>query len=233
MLRNFVANRSIFSWLALCLGVTICVLIISDLPSEIQGWDNLSAAGLNRVGILEAIFVAWILNRTFWAWIVLVGFFSAVFWLSAKNKQVSTPVGKSMPSPVLMWEAAGRFLTNKPLIVTAIALLVATVMICTLFRYEIHTNAVGFPTTRYDRWTGRVEILFRECSNSPFPMSWRQLDEPDPPWCFYPTSNLFDQFDKGTATPQAKGGFVPDAPFVDPKDYGGVPIPSSAPSAPK
>lgn len=248
MLRQFIANRSIFSWLALCLGVTICVLIISDLPSELKGWDYLSAAGLNRVEILEAIFVAWILNRTFWAWIILVGIFSAFIWQSAKNNQVRTPAGKSILSPVLMWEAAGKFLTNKPLIVTAIALLVAAVMICSLFRYEVLTDASGFPKTRYDRWTDRVDFLLPLCSNGnqTFPMRWGQPGEPDPPWCFYEPawkagSVPYSQFDNGAATPQAKGGFVPDAPgeqssghFVDPKDYGGVPIaPSEQKPQPK
>jgi len=54
MLARFIADRSLFAWLTLCLGATICALIVLDLPNELRAWDYLSNSGFSAWVILVA-----------------------------------------------------------------------------------------------------------------------------------------------------------------------------------
>ncbi|MGC2519591.1 MAG: hypothetical protein WA373_10875 [Burkholderiales bacterium] len=79
MLRRFIADRSLFTWLVLCLGATICALIILDLPAELQAWDYLSARGVPAWAFFGGLAIGWARNSTFWSWLLIVGV--AAVWL--------------------------------------------------------------------------------------------------------------------------------------------------------
>jgi hypothetical protein len=101
MLRSFIAGRSLFTWLALCLGATICALVLYDLPAESYAWDRLSAIDVPVWAILGGFALAWVRNLAFWSWLLIVGFvaFRLRTWATTEQVQYA-PAPRKLTKPI-------------------------------------------------------------------------------------------------------------------------------------
>lgn len=86
-IMHLVARAPWYIFVGFCVTATVLILVLLDWSVEQYAWFKFSAAGMSTLDIVLSIALAWLLNVTFWTWVLIAGVGSTVLWHLERKKQ--------------------------------------------------------------------------------------------------------------------------------------------------